>query len=308
MSVALRWIPGDGPRPAAKRHARAQVGGERERHDRQERVERDPAIDVEPGRGGVDLGASADLAGVRGHRQVGLQGDSRIVAATEGDRQAAESGEPRRRRVVGIQAAHGRDEILVSPPAEARRHVAGDRPRDHPRVTERGIDRQQLGAEIDDPHEVDVEIDDPPVLGRERDGQASEHEETDRLGHLQHEPELGPEQDRRAPGDLEHGAEDVSPVRRRKKARRSLTICGALRMGSFGNITRSTPPVLSAARKASTTIVRLMPASPPTPVRANPKPSWIGGSSTTMTIRNENPGVPSGSRVSRSPMAVTEML
>jgi hypothetical protein len=51
-----------------------------------------------------------------------------------------------------------------------------------------------------------------------------------------------------------------------------------------------------------------MPTSPPTPVSAKPKPSWIGGSSTAMMIRNEKPGVPSGSRVSRSPMAVTAML
>ena len=93
-----------------------------------------------------------------------------------------------------------------------------------------------------------------------------------------------------------------------KTARRSLTIAGAFRMGSSGNMRRSRVPVWSPARTVSTSIVRWRPIRPPTPVRVNPKPTWIGGMSAAMTIRNEKPGWPSGSRVSRRPMAVTDTV
>ena len=63
-------------------------------------------------------------------------------------------------------------------------------------------------------------------------------------------------------------------------------------------------PVRTPSRSASTFIVRLMPSSPPTPVRVKPKPSWIGGNSAVMMISSEKPGLPSGSRVVSSPIAL----
>ena len=55
-----------------------------------------------------------------------------------------------------------------------------------------------------------------------------------------------------------------------KIACRSLTICGALRIGSWGKRTEPSEPLRRPARRVSTATVRLTPTSPPTPLRVKP--------------------------------------
>ena len=88
-----------------------------------------------------------------------------------------------------------------------------------------------------------------------------------------------------------------------------LMICGALRIGSLGNITLSSVWFFRPVRRTVSSNVRLIAIKPPMPVKANPKPSWIGvNPSTKMMATSENPLRRSGSRVVKTPMAFTDIL
>ena len=56
---------------------------------------------------------------------------------------------------------------------------------------------------------------------------------------FQHDAQIRRDQDRRAPRDLHHRPEQMVAVAGGKTRLRLLKICGALRIGSFGNITPS---------------------------------------------------------------------
>ena len=90
---------------------------------------------------------------------------------------------------------------------------------------------------------------------------------------------------------LRHRPEDVrAPAPAGKTARRSLTICGALRIGSAGNRIEPSVPFRRPLRSTSTCVVRLTPSRPPMPVSVKPKPSWIGGKpSAAMMTTSEKP-------------------
>ena len=72
-----------------------------------------------------------------------------------------------------------------------------------------------------------------------------------------------------------------------KKLSMSLTIFGALSMGSAGNRIAFSVCARSPARSASCASVRLTAPRPPTAFSVKPKPSWMGGSSNVMMNSSE---------------------
>jgi hypothetical protein len=58
-----------------------------------------------------------------------------------------------------------------------------------------------------------------------------------------------------------------------KTVLRSLTICGALRIGSTGNRIEPRVPFLRPLRSTSVITVRFTPSNPPIPVKVKPNPS-----------------------------------
>ena len=84
--------------------------------------------------------------------------------------------------------------------------------------------------------------------------------------------------------------------------------CWACRTGSSGKRMELSVWFRSPARSTSSNMLRLIPASPPTPFSEKPKPSWIGVNSTVTMKRNEKPGLPSGSLVSSRPMTLIWMV
>ncbi len=79
---------------------------------------------------------------------------------------------------------------------------------------------------------------------------------------------------------------------------------GASAIGSSGNRIVSSEPERTADPRASTSIARLIPATPPTPVSVNPKPSWIDGRSRNRAKNIDQPST-SGSLVSMIATAQT---
>ena len=83
----------------------AEIDDERKGRKNEERVEADPAMDIErPGRG-VEFRFGAELEGVRGDREVVLHRDPRIAAKAELDREPLQRRETGRRLKVRIEAA-----------------------------------------------------------------------------------------------------------------------------------------------------------------------------------------------------------
>ncbi len=86
--------------------------------------------------------------------------------------------------------------------------------------------------------------------------------------------------------------ENMGPNRYRpccggKKDSISLMILVASPTGSGGKRMSSRVCARRPACNASIAMVRFTPPRPPTPFRVKPRPSWIGGNSKVMIIRNE---------------------
>jgi endonuclease/exonuclease/phosphatase family metal-dependent hydrolase len=75
------------------------------------------------------------------------------------------------------------------------------------------------------------------------------------------------------------GMKTYRPSADGKIASMAAMMVGALATGSGGNKMLSSVPARIAACKASVSRVRLTPATPPTPVRVKPNPSWMDGKS-----------------------------
>ena len=91
-----------------------------------------------------------------------------------------------------------------------------------------------------------------------------------------------------------------------KICRRSLIKRWALATISCGKSTEARALVLMPSRSTSILVVRFRPNRPPTPLRVKPKPSWMGVNSAVIRINRLKPSLPSGRRVVRRPMALSE--
>src|SRR5947209_17686951 len=83
----------------------AEIYDEVQRRQNEQRVELDPAMNVERSRGRVQLALGSKLKCVRGDGEVILHRDARIVAETDVEAQARNRRHPGRWHEVGIESA-----------------------------------------------------------------------------------------------------------------------------------------------------------------------------------------------------------
>ena len=225
LRVALRR-PGRGPlqiegeaereqvgAARADRDARLDGGDEAERVELEQDVEAEVPDDAEPRDAEIEVELGAELDGVRGDREVRREPEPGIVLEqAQRDAPQLRDAQVGRRRIGRMEAADGREGVLLLAPAEANGDVAFEGEAEVAasdiEVVDARIEREKAELEVDRAEEGDLDVDDRVVLVGDGGAHQAEHRDPRRVVELDDEAEVDDDERRHAPGDARHRTDD----------------------------------------------------------------------------------------------------